>query len=371
MPTTDLLRPICLTLLLLCGLPRAAAASGQDMRELVEQVLDSNVRNVRIDNLPLHEALARLEKETGLRFVVSPAIERQMPFGARTQITIEMQDLPLRIALTRVLDGLGLTMQVRDSRVFIEPAPLLFRIGRRLTVDELTLLGKLAQKPWAELRGEVPLRFDLDPAAGAPAALDRALEKPRAATALRQLDEATQQLEWTWLIDGPAVVIQSRSAFLQRALNQPLDVAYRRMPLDQLLADLGARMGVPMIFEPGVLSRIGAAGQQIDLIQNNTTARQVLERICGGTGLAYEVTAEGLRIFAPADGAAPSPAATPPARRVVAQISIPQPDGTLLTLPVYEGELPAEQLASLRELHLANIRRMLAEARLPKSGAAP
>lgn len=369
MHATALLRPFCLVLLL-CGLPPAAAASDQDMRELVEQVLDSNIRNVRIENLPLHEALARLEKETGLRFVVSPAIERQMPFGARTQITIEMQDLPLRIALMRVLDGLGLTMQVRDSRVFIEPAPLLFRMGRKLTVEELALLGKLAQRSWSELRGELTVRFDLDAAQDAAAALDRALEKPRAATALHQLDEATQQLGWTWAVDGAAIVIQSRAAFLQRALDHPLDVSYRRLPLDQLLADLGARMGVTVLFEPGVLSRIGASGKQVDLIQNNTTARQVLERICGSTGLAYEITAGGLRIFAPADGSTP-PTATAPSRRVVAQISIPQPDGTLLTLPVYEGELPAEQLAALREMHLANIRRMLAESNLPKPPPAP
>ena len=130
-------------------------------------------------------------------------------------------------------------------------------------------------------------------------------------------------------------------------------------------------MGVALIFEPGVLSRIGAAGKQIDLVQNNTTARQVLERICGSTGLAYEVSDAGVRIFAPADGTSPPPTATVPARRVVAQISIPQADGTLLTLPVYEGELPAEQLAALRELHLANIRRMLAEAKLPKPATAP
>jgi hypothetical protein len=167
-----------------------------------------------------------------------------------------------------------------------------------------------------------------------------------AASAIRQLEGATQALGWCWAPDGSRIVITTRTDAIRQKLERLVDAEYRRVTLSFLLIDLGRRANVTMLFQPGVLERIDAERRKVDLGQQGISVRQTLERICGSTGLEYTIEADGVRISWAGDAAAP---AQPAGRgRVVATVRMP-PDakGNSLEFPIYEEDLP-DDIRALR-----------------------
>lgn len=277
-------------------------AWGQLPRDLVEEALDQPLAKLEIDETPIHDALARIEQRTGIHFVLDEDVTNLMPYGMRTRVSIVIREMSVRAGLTQVFDGLGLRMFADQGYVLVLPAPVLERLGRRLTAAEVDLLGRLAGGKWAALQSggaRVALDFRIDPAQHPQDTLDRALAQIDAANALRQLDAACDTLRWVWYPEGERIVIERRRDDVRRRLDWPLDFTYQREPLDRLLVDLGTRVGVLIKFEPGALQKIAAHERTVDLIQRGGTVRQVLERICGNTGLRYEIDDEGVQIMAP------------------------------------------------------------------------
>ncbi|MBU0639099.1 MAG: DUF4974 domain-containing protein [Planctomycetes bacterium] len=315
-------------------------AVAQQMRDLMEEALDQNVRQIELKQLPLHDALQQLGEQTGLRFELADGVLDRMPYGERTRVSIVIQDMPLRVGLRRVLGGLGLVMNVADERVQVGAAPVLERLDRRLTIAETAVLGLLASEPWSALpRDGVVLVFQLDPHGEPRAALDAALAQIPAENALEQFDLATAALGWVWLPREKGVVFLARRDDVRRRLERPVDLTYSRVPLDQVLVDLGRRVGVTMLFEPGALRQVQASARPVDLIQRETSVRQTLERICGNTGLRYEIVDDGVRISGPAE-AVQRPVNS--AARLV-RISIPLgPGGAMIDYIIREDELPPE-----------------------------
>lgn len=329
-------------IVLLC----APATAAQDMRDLVDAALDQQVdERIVIEKQPMRDALAALEEQTGLRFALHELAIEWMPAGAETRLSIVIEGTSVRKALRRVFAGLGLSMRVADDCVLVEPGPVLDRLGRRLDVREVQLLQRLAGATWTELKDEHPgIVFELPEPKQARRALDETIvEIP--GHAIEQLEVATQQLGWHWVPQGRAIVVYSRVADVQQRLDRELNVYYQRLPLDKLLVDLGRRTGVLMRFEPGALERVEATDRQVDLIQRGTTARQVLELICGNTGLWYEVTPECVVI-----GAASTEAPPPPRPRVVAILRVPMEGGTTFDILLREDQLPAEYQALMNRL---------------------
>jgi hypothetical protein len=221
--------------------------------------------------------------------------------------------MSVRTGLTRVLDGVGLEMYIEDGHVVIVPAPVLARLGRSITVAEVALLGRLAAGKWAALQSgaqKAPLDFRIDPAQRPQEKLERALAQIEAPNALRQLEAACETLKWAWRPEGERIVFEPRRDEIRRRLDWPLDLTYQREPLDRLLVDLGSRVGVLMKFEPGALQKVAARDRTVDLIQRNASVRQILERICGNTGLRYEIEDDGVQILGPAESAAGPTAGT-------------------------------------------------------------
>jgi hypothetical protein len=284
------------------GLLLSTLASAQVPRDLVEEALDQPVRQLEVTDTPIRDALAAIEQQTGLHFMLADGVIELMPYGERTRVSIEIRNMSVRTGLTRVLDGLGLQMFVEQDGVLIVPAPVLERLGRPLTIAEVSLFERLAGDTWGTLQGggqKLALDFRIDPTQRPREALERALAQSGAPNALRQLEAACEALHWSWRAEGERAVFETRAAEIRRRLDWPLDLTYQREPLDRLLVDLGARVGVLMKFEPGALQKVSARDRTVDLIQPGGTVRQALERICGNTGLRYEIDDEGVKVMAP------------------------------------------------------------------------
>jgi hypothetical protein len=333
-----------------------ASAGAQDLRDLVEAALDERITSrVEIEEQPVRAALRELEGATGLRFELDPHAVDWMPYGAQTRISIALQDVSVRQALGRIFDGLGLQMRVADDVVVVEPAPALDRLGRRLTLDEVKLLQTLAAAPWDALRDAPPIRFRLPPGEDYRSILEAEIAAGAAVPAIDQLETATRNLGWYWVPEGSEIVVYSQSENIAQRLERPLDLHYRRMPLDEMLLDLGRRVGVTFQFEPGALQKVDASARQVDLIQRSMPLRQVLELVCGNTGLWYEVTEAGVYI-----GAAPSAEESRANRpKIVAILRVPVgEDGTTIDFLLREDELPVE-FAELRDRKLPEVIELL------------
>ncbi|MEP0847092.1 MAG: hypothetical protein HRF50_09765 [Phycisphaerae bacterium] len=283
----------------------AAPAYGQLPRDLIEQALDQPVPELRIEHRPIREALESLGQRTGLRFGLDDTVLDLMPYGARTELSIQVRDMSVRRALGQVFDGLGLEMSIEKDNVAVVPAPWLERLGRRMTLDEVNVLERLSRAASArELGDPCPFDLRLDPGTKPREALEQALAQTRAANALRQLESACQSAGWVWHPEADHVVIQTRKDDVRRRLDRVVELSYQRVPLDEVLVDLGRRVGVTILFEPGALQQVSARDRAVDLIQRGASVRQTLERICGNTGLRYEIVDDGVRVSGPQSAAA-------------------------------------------------------------------
>lgn len=321
------------------ALPTAAPAD--DLRDLVEEVLDQTAQNVTIVALPIRQALVRLGEQTGLRFVLDESSVAWMPYGERTRVSIAIDGITYRQGLRQMFDGLGLSISVVGDKIRVEPAPVLDRLGRRLNIHEMHLLQDLAHRQWSELDDEtraVQFRGLTDPDLSK--MLERAIAQVRAPNALYQLEAATQSRGWHWVPDDKSIVIYSQTEDVWYRLERKIDLNYQGAPLDDVLIDLGQQVGVTVLFEAGVLDRIQANQRTVDLIHRDTTPFQTLERICGTTGTCFEVQDYGVLIGTPAG---PGHSHRQAAARVVAILRVPVgDDGTSVEFPFYEDDLPPE-----------------------------
>ncbi|MCK4340485.1 MAG: hypothetical protein KAY37_02025 [Phycisphaerae bacterium] len=327
---------------LLAALALTATLRAQDMRDLVGAALDQKITaRIEISERPIREALHEVEKTTGLRFVLHETAIEWMPYGDQTRIAIVMEDISVRRALGRIFDGLGLSLRVVDDKVLVEPAPVLDRLGRRLTVDEVELLQKLAGKPWSAFGpGEIAVSFAMPPEPGLRDMLDQALREAPVGNALAQLDAVMPRLGWLWIPTDNKVIIYSRSEDIQQRLDRPLNFHLRRVPLDEVLIYLGQVIDITIHFEPGALQRVAARDREVDLIRRGMSVRQVLELLVGRTGLWYEVVEDGIMVGAVPPEGEPTGEHQP---RVVAILRIPVgDDGTTIDFLLREDELPPE-----------------------------
>lgn len=353
---------VLIALLVLLALARDVRA--QAMHALVDAALDQRVsKKIEVRDTPIAEALNALEQPTGLTFDLDARAIDWMPYGEKTRLTITIDNISAREALTRIFDGLGLAMRVGDKGVLIEPSPMLQRLGRRLTTEEVDLLQRLAAEPWSKLAGpQLRVEFHLPPEDKNVEQFDRAMRDAREGSALAQLSGVTQSFGWAWVLDGRSIVIYGLAEDVQHRLDQPIDVSYRRTALDDLLLDLGKRTGLTIQFEPGVLARIDARDRKVDLIQRGTTVRQVLELIVGNTGLVYDATPIGIMIASAKPQGGENAAAAAPvdsSSRVVAIVRIPVGgDGTTVDFLIRADELPPEMKA-LRDRKMPQIIELL------------
>lgn len=361
------------------------AAAAQSGRDEIEEALDQTVAAFRIERSPIRDALNALGRHTRLNFSVADGVVDLLPYGGRTAVTIELKDISVRRGLGQIFDGLGLSLRVADGKVLIESAPVLRRLGRRMTIDEAGVLALLAREPWSAVRQRgIPLQYQIDPSLRPADALERALAQAPSDTAIRQLDTACAALGWVWMPRDKAVVFHTRRDHVADLLNRPLAFKYAGVAIDAVLQDIGRRSGVRVAFDPGVLERVAQRAGPVHFEAPRRTPREVLDLLCGRVGMQYEIIDDGIRVFdapaavvpasatggnAPAGTtdttaltAPPEPATGLALRipRVVALIRNPLNDkGVSIDFPVYEDELPPD----IRQLREDKIREVIEEAR--------
>jgi hypothetical protein len=233
-------------------------------------------------------------------------------------------------------------MFVEQGDVVVVPAPVLDRLGRRITVTEVGLLERLASERWATLSSggdEIALDFRIDPTQHPKERLEQAMTQIDASNALRQLEAACATLHWAWRPEAERLVFERRRDEIGRRLDWPLDLTYQREPLDRLLVDLAARVGVLMKFEPGALQKVSAGDRAVDLIQRGGTVRQALERICGNTGLRYEIEDDGVKVLSPVE---PTEGPTAPTSQQWVRIEVEIRPGVTMDVFMRQDQLPAE-----------------------------
>lgn len=318
------------------------AASAQLPRELIEEALDQNIAELDIPTTTLAEALMTLADKTGLQFGMTEEAIAVMPRGDQTKIAIAIKHSSVREAVGQVFEGLGLRMEIEGDKIILSAADFVARVGRPLTNAELQTIQRLASGPWSKIStvGDAPridVRSNGNPSEELARKVATAIEQSRQPMATRQFDEASTRLGLNWRIDGAAAVFETRRDEIRRRLDRLVDLTYQREPLDRVLVDLAKRANVTMQFEPGVLQRVAARERSVDLLQRGTSIRQTLERICGSTGLAYELLDDGVRVYLPTA----SPAG-PSATAQFARVSVEVRAGVHIDVFVPLDQLPAE-----------------------------
>lgn len=343
----------------LCSAPGAA----QPTREGVEAALDAQLAELTIEPTPIAAALEQLGQRTGLQFVLDADVVALMPSGAATRIRIDIRNLSVRAALTQVFDGLGLRAELVGDKLVVRAGPLLERLGRPLAAAEADLIQRLARAPWAEAQqaAPIPIEFRIPPEQRPRERFEQALAQLAARPAVEQFDATCEMLGWSWRPQDASVVFELRRDELRRRLERRVDLRYQRTALDQLLMDLGQRVGVTVEFESGALQQVAARERAVDLIQRNVSVRQTFERICGTTGLRYDLTESGVRFAGPAPSAAGAPS-VPPAGGDLAQwvwMEMELRPGLKFLVPIRAEQLPA----AVREECERKLREML--SRMP------
>src|SRR5688500_6329346 len=137
---------IFIAILALLATPLLAQSSNSSA--LISQHLDKLVK-LDIKNQTMPAALQPITQASeGVRIDVAPQVWDRLPWGEQTTINAKIEILTLRGALPAITRKLGLTFELKDEAVEIQPLPALRRLGRRASVDELSVLDLLSRTPY-------------------------------------------------------------------------------------------------------------------------------------------------------------------------------------------------------------------------------
>jgi hypothetical protein len=362
--------------------PESRPEDAQRREAKVNRLLDEPLA-LNLETRPLPEVLEAITEATKVPFLVEETTYALLPYGRETPISVTVNGTPLRQTMAAITRRLGLEPALRDERVELRPVPALRRAGRRATVQEIALLDLLAgarldlvedQLSAAQLLEAIDLKLqDLDAAAKEAGRQppgfavenrleDRLREQPvfvrRDATLLEAMEAVETQTGGTWFPSGDTVVTLPKEAWVKQMLERPVTLAYDRVGVGQVLADLERAAGVPFRIEPGALQRVPTPYRAVRLFLENQTVREALESLGGETGLGYAADGAGVIVYHE-DG--------PSGRRRgfgAQQQAGDQPvlmvdlgDGT--SLLIYASELPRdvrERLEARREAAIESIR---------------
>lgn len=277
---------------------------------LINKALDSQQKIELDTTLPL--AIEQIGNLTGVRLEADPAVWDLLPWGEQTNITAKIENRTLRDALTAITRKLGLEYALKDEAVELRPMPALRRLGRRSTVQELDALALLTARPVnlgndrptvRELLAAVDGRLDAEKSPfvvenrATDAAQDQRIAVPRNASMAEALEEMTRQSPATWYPWGKSVVILPKREQIRTQLGKTLSARYKSVDVGQVVMELFQRAGVDFTVEPGSYQRVPSGYRNVTLLLDNATIQQALETIGGYTGLGFEVSDNGVRVW--------------------------------------------------------------------------
>jgi len=359
------------------GVGAAPAQDAEGLEALIVQALDQPT-DLNVQEMPIRQALDQLAANTGIPIKLAPGCLSLLPYGSQTKLSATIQKRPLGESLTALLRPLGLEFAPVGKEVLIVPTPPLTRIGRRATWEELGTLEKLSAQPMTpELFNSLHLQFQNtgpgDETAGRDI-LAKLVQGVGAGPAAAVLEHACDQRGWSWHPEGQVIAVLTKTKQIERQLESRATLRYVQASLTEALTDLGARAGVLVRFDPGVLASLPPqTAERFSLSMENATVRQSLEVIAGETGLGYVIEPTGVRITRQPAAGAGAVAATMPAggaissqieataqataaamrsNSVVGQVTFPLPDGSSFAFFIRQGDLPPE-VNAMREAKIA------------------
>lgn len=277
---------------------------------LINKALDSQVKLELDTTLPL--AIEQIGNQTGVRIETDPAVWDLLPWGEQTNITAKIENRTLRDALTAITRKLGLEHALKDEAVELRAMPALRRLGRRSTVQELSALDLLTATPInlgndrptvRELLGAVDARLDAlkSPFAvenrASDAMQDQRVAVPRIASMAEALEDMAQQTAATWYPWGRSIVILPKREQVRTQLGKTISSHYKAVDVGQVLTELFLRGGIDFTVEPGAYQRVPPAYRSVTLLLDNATIQQALQTIGGYTGLGFEISDDGVRVW--------------------------------------------------------------------------
>lgn len=312
-----MLRKFCLCLLVAT---LASSAAAQETSALINKALDEQVK---LDlNMVLPQAMKAIATQTGVRLEAHPAVWELLPWGRDTNLTVKIENQTLRQALELMTRKLGLTFELRDEHVLIQPVPALQRLARRSTIQELAALDLLAATPLG-LKTDRPTLGQVIDAVDAklvdhksPVAVEnRLMDKvrsdkvvyiPRNATLMGALESLVGQSSATWYPWGQSIVVLTKEDQVRRHLARTVpSLNYRQgQDINQVLLDLQNYAGVPFVFQPGAVQQIPLESRTVKASFENVPLQQVLEMVAASTGLGYVIKDGEVYLWNQATGSA-------------------------------------------------------------------
>jgi hypothetical protein len=317
------------------GIPAAltapAALAQRDSSALINEALDKPVDVQLKTTLP--NALQEIKNRTGVPIDLAPGVLDLLPWGEQTHIDAKVSNQTLRQAVAAIARKLGLIYVLTPEAVELRPMPALQRLGRRATVDELGVLDLLASNP---LQGAGPAANANPPAAtGAQSrqtisqvlqAVDQRLIElkspfaveyragtsgvkdnqpvavPRNATLAEALNAIAKETPLAWGPWGHSVLVKPKEAWVREQLEKSITRRFVGVDVGQVLGELADAGGIELTIEPGAFQRLPQPARRLDLVLENTSIREALEKVAGFTGLSWTANENGVYIWNPSSG---------------------------------------------------------------------
>ncbi len=293
---------------------------------LIGKQLDS-LQTLNLDTT-LPDAMQQIGNQTGVRLEADPAVWDLLPWGDQTTITAKIQNKTLRQALSAITQKLALEYELTDEAVEIRPVPALKRLGKRATVDELSLLDLMASQPINLTTVHPTVRELLTAVDGRLVAIksnfavdDRAGDKVSAqtisvaknASIAEALESMTQQANAAWYPWGKTVLVVPKEEQIRTQLTKTITSRFNNVDVAQVLLELSQKAGVDFSIDPGAYQRVPPQFRKVQLLLDNASIQQALDGISGYTGLVFEVTEKGVHVTSqPSPGNDPAAPATRP-----------------------------------------------------------
>ncbi|RKY26081.1 MAG: hypothetical protein DRP83_05105 [Planctomycetota bacterium] len=340
------------------------AMAGEGRSGALQMKLDKPV-TLTLRDEPIIKVFDKLSRSAGVDFEISAATLKFLPYGRATRLNVSIPGVTLRLALSQMLSPQGLTWLVDGGRIAIVPSEPLYRMCRRATYDEMTLLGKLLTRPVESIDELASVVGTLRQATGEKklkVVFPAFMNKADFAASFKQASAALPcpAADWlglllrpiglTWYLDGDTIVVLSHKAQVKRQLGQVVSLRYQNTRVANVLLDLARKGRVQLNMSPGVMQALPRrVRKNFTLIMADASIAQALEVISGATGLEFPVTDNGflvktsLYLEVGAEAAAQKPAQKTAKRRgprYIIKTVLHKTDGQSVDMYIMPDDLP-------------------------------
>ncbi len=410
MSTKKRTNTIIMGLILVCVLVSPAGAERIDFQQNLSKEI-----TIRLNDVTIVEALDKIGKEAGVKFVISSEAEWKLPYGAATRLSAVL-DGPLSDSMTEMLNAFFMRYATGDKELTIYPRAELEHVIGRPSTKQLELLKDIYTKPIkvylvdknqetlnnalgqevliSPMHVQAQLNNLLRQLVGKQAiyksptssrntrnrppmikeATETApelteIELPTPVTIvqlLKQVISEDSRYEAVWYLSRmdfagqtPEIHVLSDSAFQVLKRQQKIDISYEDEPLDKILRDMAGRGGYYVAINPrAILNK-----HRLSVSMQNVGILQAMRNVADMAGLVYDSRGSQMEVkgvYKPrpstsAKSRKPTSTTAPAGKSYVGKVSIPMDGGKyFVEFMLRESDL-TDELKKLREEKLADV----------------